>query len=373
MAASDYPVWGRVVGTGTALWCGMEPYMDSSIEIAVKQLAREMDSWRSIELGFRVKFMNHGGDADPRLFAAADFEGHYIETSVGKRVYEQRVVPADGEPSLVVYYTDGRRGADLLRRATSGREGTQVTIKPSFANEANSGWTYRPEPLKYFFVGKVPLPRALREAVPLGESRRLGRACDVYLVSSVKGSPTPVVVYHLDRVTSIPLEVLAFADERGRSEDRPLFVWSAESLDDVEGHHLSLNSVLTRSTATTPPKVLYQWKIVVDSVRFDRDYQESLFWPKIGPETKVIDTISKKVVFTPTKEATRHSEDQSSSVAPIQAISPGDWTGALSWVSLGLGISVLFTGFLLWLRRGANGNSGDVPNRRAAEAAGGSD
>jgi len=38
-------------------------------------------------------------------------------------------------------------------------------------------------------------------------------------------------------------------------------------------------------------------------------------------------------------------------VAPIRATPPGDWTGTASLVGIGLGLAILATSLVMWLRR----------------------
>lgn len=324
--------------------------MPNAAESAAQKLAWEMESWKSIEIRFHEDFVNKDPARkpdEPRTFRSTD---HYIETAAGQRVYDTRMTTElEKGTGVSIEYTDGSKCAQLLRTDEGGVAGQeQVTIKRSFYCE-NDGVTYRPDPLKYLYVGLKPLHEDLARAEHLGEGRRLDRPCDRFVFTQVNGkNDQRHLVYWLDRETGITLRFEYYDDAKLRSGGRPDHVWNAQSLDDVGGRHLVMRSQVLQldPEGTDPQRVLVQYDVITDEVVFDRDYPKSTFWPAVTKGTKVFDMIANKVIMPQRKPGPR-----ATTATPIRAIDPDGWGLSYSTVGLLLGAAALLAGLLLWWRR----------------------
>ncbi|MDX2037778.1 MAG: hypothetical protein SFX72_14095 [Isosphaeraceae bacterium] len=321
--------------------------MNDPAALAAKRLSWELESWKSIEIRSHEDFRNsrnHG----PEQFSTYRCEYHYIETAAGERRYDERLMPDGKADALITQnYHDGTLSANLIRNEVDGIGGDQVTISRVFAQEDN-GFTYRAQPLAQFYVGTEPLPKALAKSTYLGGDRRLGRDCERFLFTKVGTARTATdLVYWLDKATGVPLEVESFANEQDRNEHRVRSIWSAQSLDRIDGRHIPLRSELL--VFDNSGKVDKTYKIVVDSVRFDQSYPKSTFRPLITKGATVYDTVRKKATFP------NEPVDGSgmSSTSPIRAVEPGVSSLTASSLSILLGVCILSSGLVLWWRRRA--------------------
>lgn len=321
---------------------------------ASERLAWTMGSWRSIDLQLHVDYALNKA-VDDQSKATTKMVERYIETATGQRMFEQRMTLANGQEMRSVYYADGGHCADLQRIKLPDREFDAVRIKREFSIEGAAGWHVCPEPLKYLYAGLRPLYEVLPEMQHLGEARHLGREGDLFLLAKTPSYKGPEAVFLLDRATAAPLKVKLYRTEQDRLADRPHSVWSAESLDLVEGRHLPLNSEEVIYSPAEPPEPRVVRKIIVDSVRFDRDYPASTFRPAIGPETQVTDLIANK--WTPSKapkSPARREETVAATSPPIRATPTKDWTPLLPTAASLLGLAIItIAGILWWRRRGS--------------------
>jgi len=327
--------------------------MSNPADLAAKKLAWEMESWSSIEMKSQEDMVNHTAANDPKQWSKAHFEHHYIASAAGERMFKIRITPAAGKEHRQTNYFDGARAAGVLDTDSGGWDHQQATIKRAFGTEDRIGWSEAPDPLRQFYVGLVPIHKALATAVPLGDARHLDRDCDTFLFPQVKGLQRPVdVVVTLDRTTAVPLKLIIYPTEQARSEERPESTWIAESLDEVEGHHLPLKSTVTHYLATGGKESL-RVKVVVDEVHYNREFPKSTFWPTFGPDAVIMDQITGKMTApTPTQMKARNAALAAKSTAtPIRAVSPGSWVPSASSAAMGLGLAALLVGLVLWWRR----------------------
>jgi hypothetical protein len=343
------PIAGRTLSDPQSPSHG-EYRMAGPAEVAAQRLSWEMESWKSIELRSHEDFVN-SEDHDPSQFSGYHCKYHYIETAAGERMFEERLVPQGSKETFVsINYTDGKRSATLLRPEIDGVGKDQIDIKQAFATETD-GRTYRPVPLRYYYVGLEPLPEVLSKAVHQGTRRHLDRDCDLFLFAGVRsGQGTTDYVYWLDHASSIPLKVEFYEGEKARSENRPLAVWSAESFDKVEGRHLPLRSELVHLGAAGPRigDVEGRYQVVVDSVNFDREFPKSTFWPVITSDATVYDFVHNKV--TSPKKPSADTQGTTAS-PPIRAVESSDGVLSSSTLVMFIGVTILACGLLLWWRR----------------------
>ena len=214
-------------------------------------------------------------------------------------------------------------------------------------------------PLLYHYVGREPLHEALPEAEHLGADRVAGRDCEIFRFAQVEWTSPQDLVYHLDKETSIPLKVESFRDRASFDAGKPLWVWTADKLERVDGHPVVRDSTQV-DYAAGGAEPAFTRTFRVESIAFDKDYPASTFWPVFQPGVGVLDVIAGKSYREPGADpeaevdasASRGGEAATTTAQPLQAIPPGHWTSTLSTVSLGLGISVLVASLaVVWWRR----------------------
>lgn len=322
--------------------------MENPAEVASAKLAREVGSWKSIELRLHNDYEEFDRSHESGV---SHYRGkaRYIETADGRRMYDQRL-PLGGDSTIGVSigYWDGSRSASLDREDRNGVAGAeQVVIKRTFLMEEN-GFTHRPEPLWSLYAGLEPLHQSLSKAELLGERKQLNHLCDLFLVRRIRGGQDPLCcVYWLDRVTAMPLRVETFDDESMRADDRPSSVWTALSLDEVHGHHLALKSEVAfyAPRGPKPRDPVIRNVVVVDEVTFDREYPRETFWPTITEKTTVIDYF-KNTISSPQK-----TRDGSATAEPIRAVDGSLGIPSAAVASLVLGVVLLVAGMVVWWRR----------------------
>jgi len=285
---------------------------------------------------------------DPE-FPAKDFtlvDEHYIETALGQRTCDTTHLQGDEVVRRFSLFSDGSRCADVQCDAHPPDHQKSVFIKRTYSQEDGNDRMNRPQPIQLLYVCREPLHKALPKAESLGTGTVLGRDCDIFLFRQLRWRVPQDHVYYLDRATSIPLKVESFKNQAARDAAEPLWVWTAESLDKVQGHFIPLNCQMVRFK----PNVT--WKYHVESVVFNKEYTASTFWPVLQPGVFVRDFISQKSYKVPGAEKTTlGAPERSSNAQPIQAIPPQGYLSALSTVSFGVGLVVFFVGIAIWMRR----------------------
>ena len=311
--------------------------MDEVAELHADQLGWVLGSWKSITLKSAESFENR--DVGSKQYSAYEASFHYIETATGRRYLEDVTDPeGDAVTKTSRYYTDASKSGMLLARA--GAPTQQLTIKRAFGTE-DKGQTNRPAPLNYLYVGLIPLPEALPQATYLGEKTTSGRICDVFVFAGEQATTTSDVrVYWLDRETSVPLRVEAYASEDARVKGHPLFVWAAKPVDGASVLGLPTSYRLTRYHAGqgNGSEVWFQVDGVVESITLDAIYPESTFWPEITPQTVINDRINNRYI-----SASMPATDTTTAAVaePIRASPQPEWTSVLSKALLPVGVALL--------------------------------
>lgn len=334
--------------------------METPNEIAAERLAWEMGAWNSIELRMRHDFTSHKADPlDPPVFDRV--EEHYIETALGQRYYETLSIDSKSDQitfRLIRYGQEGRSVDVTYDRENTSKQ-YHALVKRAFANEDKSDRPEKPIPHVFYYVGRKPLYEVLPEAEYIGTDQVLGRDCEIFRISQVQWHTPQDLVYHLDKETSIPLKIESYRDEESRVERHPQWVWTADAIEQFDGHPVVVKS--TQLDYTAPGSELsFTRTFQVQSISFNKDYPESMFWPDLQPGITVFDTITGKTYPAPgdprerqgDESANRESVATTSTSSPLQALPPSHWTSAFSTLSLGLGISVLLASLtLIWWRR----------------------
>jgi hypothetical protein len=333
-------------------------------EIVAQKLAWEVETRTSIELRVAAPIISSVADqAKPKLLDS--YEEHYIETAAGQRFCEFQGFLADKLTTREQHYGDGSKFADVTFDPRNLDRQQVVFIKRQFYMESRNDRRQIPPPLLFLYVGRTPLHKALPNGEYLGTDKVLGRECDLFLFPKVRWPVVQDQVFYLDRETAIPLKFVTYRNQEARERKQPAGEWVAESLDKVQGHFIPLKSTLTSKRPDGSNGTV--WRYTVKSVAFDKDYPASTFWPTRQPGVIVHDEFTGKTKSPPGKEKTDKASTApgqektkskaqpkattSTSSVQIQAVSPRNWTAALSSGSLGLGSAVLLTGILLWWRR----------------------
>ena len=167
-----------------------------------------------------------------------------------------------------------------------------IIFKRQYWMEDRSERRECPQPLRFLYVGREPIHKALPSAAYLGEDRVLNRACHVFLFAQVRWEIPQDHVYYLDKATSVPLKLASYRDQTARDQKKPLWVWTAESLDKVQDHFVSLKSKMIQYAEDLQPG--FTWTYSVISIQFDKDYPASMFSPAPQPGVTVLDSINSK-------------------------------------------------------------------------------
>ena len=253
-------------------------------------------------------------------------------------------------------YSDGTRCAYVeFKRAPLRDKQQSITITKTFMDEQISGYVMRPEPIRFHYVGLIPLHEAITKAKNIGSDRVAGRECDIFLFSDVPGNPSRQdLVYHLDASTSLPLKVEAFANRERRESANPSWVWEAGTLDLVQGFHVSLNSRYTsyfvKDGAASTKQLVNEYKI--DSLTFNKAHAASTFWPSYDKGVSINDLIARTSYYnTPNKKApVELASSVSATAQPIVADQPRDVTGWIAGGGVTIGGMLLIVGAFLWMR-----------------------
>jgi hypothetical protein len=316
------------------------------VELAVQRLAWELDVRKSVEVRAHTEIIQHKPDPQqPQVFDAVD--DHYIETAIGQRRCDTRYLKAGAAASHYEYFSDGPRAADVIFSEADVERQASAVIKRRYRMEDRSDRMQRPEPLQFLYVGREPLHKALPRASYVGEYQALERRCDAFLFTQVRWEVTQDLVYYLDKATSIPLKVESFRNETDRCDNRALWVWTAESFDNVDGHPVTLNCKMIAFSGESTPA--FTWNIHVRSITFDKDFPAAVFWPALQPGVKVLDTISGKSFEVP--GPTIPLPARATTVQPIEALPPRSWTSTISSVTLVAGAAIFILASVLWWRR----------------------
>ncbi len=326
--------------------------MNSSARELAEKLAWETDTRSSIEIHVGMKMVYN---RLPESMSNMDFntvDQTYIETASGQRFSDQRT-SLDGKLfSRHTDYCDGKRSGRLVYNRDDLPSQELFTIKRFFGKEEQSRKIDRPRPLDLLSIGRKPLAQALVEsAIPLGEGRIIDRPCDLFLFERVPSAVPQDHVYYLDRETGVPLHVMSFLDRPARERNEPVWTWTAESLDEVDGHHIPFKSTMVAPLRGPQKGITITHHFTVSSVQFDQKYPPSMFWPTYQPGLGVVDTISNKTMIVPGKAPEPQAKVTMAVGEPIRATPASDGSRVASVVALALGVSLLAAGLFAYFRR----------------------
>lgn len=317
-----------------------------------ERLAWEMATWRSVEMRVRVTYQRNEVAPNGDL-AFTEVDQHTIETQAGQRVFHERMLMHNGKRLIQTSYRDGERFAASHEDEVAGQAFSAVEILNAYPREGVNRLSNRPAPLQFFYSALEPLPRSLARAESLGEARVSGRECDSFLVKvgDARTKDGLLSTYCLDRATSLPMEVRVYADESSYAARQPLAVWTARALKDVEGHLFPMDSILSSYSRGSDSPVVVR-DLHVEELHFNREYPQTTFWPKIGPETQVVDMVSGKSHPSSLAADLSRQATQATARQPIEATDSRVVWDYWPVLAVGLGLALVVGGLVLRRRRG---------------------
>jgi hypothetical protein len=342
--------------------------MNDTLDAMIANLLRETSGWESIEVQVEISQTLHVAIGRNLPVTGTKIE-HLIETAAGQRFFKMKGCAPEEACAFMAGYRDGKRCAYVeSKRPPHESEQKSITITKSFMNEQLTGFRHGPSAVALRnFVGLIPIHQALPKAIRMGQSRVMERPCEIFRFPRVPTSQgTCELVYHLDSVTSIPLKVEIFADDSMITAQTPSSIWEATSFDTIQGFHVALNSKYD-SFIQRDDRHTHQLTEVqkVKTIAFNQKYDSSTFWPTYQPSVYINDLIQRNHYFnTPNKKA----PESITTTPDAQAIigGPQDTIFSATYLGLGVGITCLCIGMILWIqgiKRGRNGSQRGITNR----------
>jgi hypothetical protein len=282
----------------------------------------------------------------------------YAATGRGQRYFDERVT-FEGGGNHRAAYSDGKKNANVTFLQDNSEKQEYIQIGLDFMGETEIGFVQAPEPLRFYHVGLVPLPKALPKAQTMGNERVIGRDCGVFHFKSVgpaRGKQS--LVYHLDSATGIPLRVSAFDNPDAMQAKTPNWVWEAQELSDADGHLFPIKSSRT-SYLKLPTKsggIEFELDrtcaIVVDKIEFEPKLSSTSFWPTLQPGVEVSDLIQNRRYTVPDKAETQalqpQQTNQSIQTQPIRVGAPSGEGISSYTVGLVLSLVIFCIAGALW-------------------------
>ncbi|WP_435017931.1 hypothetical protein TA3x_005553 [Tundrisphaera sp. TA3] len=322
--------------------------MDPITNELAQHLTRRFESQESVEIRVQTKITP--GPAVPNAPGSFDtHEEHYVETAAGQRFCEIRGTTDGVLKSHSIHYGSGTRFADLSFDREDPSRPVMLQIKRHYYLEDSSGRKEVPVPLRFFYVGREPLHEALAHGRHLDEGEVIGRKCELYLFPQVRMFNAPQdQVYYLDRATGTPLKFEFYRDETARAENKTLGVWTAKSVENIQGRLVVVDS--TQAAFDPDGNSLGQWKFHVESIAVNRPYPATMFWQPPPPGVSVMDTIANKAYQVPGGAPPAPKKEASVGVDPVRAVAPREWPAAELAAMSGAAL-LLAVGISLWRRR----------------------
>jgi len=263
---------------------------EDGLEQIIENLLRQ-SSFRSIQL--KVDIDQENISINPGTFTA---HTTYLQTDQGARFFDYKSDPGPtGHVSHRTHFCDGKKSASIDYKRGEPERQQQILISHSFGIERNFGFFDAPDPLRWFYVGLTPLAESLPKGERLADGIVIGRSCDVFHFKKVGSRGPQSLVYYLDKKTSVPLRVSAYADPDRIRKDKPNWTWEATSLDLVSGRSFPLSSTYKAFDVSMGPAGILEsnpsitQKIQVKEVTFDAAIPASSFWPVVQEDVEILD------------------------------------------------------------------------------------
>ncbi len=260
----------------------------SDREAIIARVSDDLHWWTSIRIE-TSETMEHSKALAERLSKdemkpAGRIDSRYFETAAGERRLSTSSFLVNGKV---------QRGEDVFKDGKATRsyfdpdkpsKPISVKVGTTFGGEAVMGGTNRPIPLKYAYVGKIPLDQALAKARNLGHGEAFSTPCDRFLfvdVPGVVGMPPQNHLYYLRQQDSLPVRVESYSGPDPATA-RKIWVWEAEKVDVVQGRPVVVKSVST-SYETDGATVRSTRHHEVKHIVFNEKTDAECFRPALAP------------------------------------------------------------------------------------------
>lgn len=311
----------------------------------------EMHWWKSIKVDV-TQNIEHTAESRARFAGvtlAKQTDFNYTETAAGERRLTVIQTLADGTVNRKEHYFDGRKSATVQNDKDQPEKQKDAKIGSTFGTEASIPGSDRPMPLKYQYVGRIPLYEALEKAQDLGEAEIDAKPCDKFMFNDVLfGQVRQNLLYFLRRDGALPVRIESY-DGADPATARRLWIWESQKVDVVQGHPFVVKSVLTQfnrdgnvqmTTHSEVKHVAFNDKVGMETLR-----------PIIAPEVKVSDTFAGKIVVPALNEAGAASESPGVVGSVEVANQPVGGHQVAMYSFWGLVVSLLAAGLALKSRR----------------------
>ncbi|WP_165245196.1 hypothetical protein [Paludisphaera soli] len=278
----------------------------SDREAIIARVSDDLHWWTSIRIE-TSETIEHSKEAAERFSKDGSKPGsrrdsRYFETAAGERRLSTSSFLANGKVQRGEdVFKDGKATRSYFEPDKPSRP-TSVKVRPAFGGETAMGGVDRPVPLKYAYVGRVPLDQALAKARDLGPGEALSAPCDKFMfddVPGVVGMPPQHHLYYLRQEDSLPVRVESY-NGPDPATARKIWVWEAEKVDVVQGRPVVVKSV---STAYEPDgaTVRSTRRHEVKYIAFNEEVGAECFRPAVAPGTEAA-TVSLSAAPTPVME-----------------------------------------------------------------------
>lgn len=326
----------------------------SDLQSISMQIAQQMKWWTSVQLDVRDR-IQHTRESEAILSRFATLvtqtDYHYEETAAGERRLSTSSTYKDGRVQRSEDYFDGRKAAAAEFSKEDPVKQSRVSKGGSFGREQSFGHTNRPTPLKWYYVGKIPLYEAVAKARSLGEEEIASTPCVKYMFDDVVLGQTPQsLLYYLRKEDSLPIRIESYKGPDPAATPKQ-WIWEADKVDVVQGHPVVVRSHLIRYNADSSVvrNTLYS---EVKHVAFNKKIGMETFRPIITPEAEIRDGVTGRIQ----RPARKEQEGQYAAVDLPEttmgaAVPPPASTQVFTGVSYGMGTLLVLVGVILTLRR----------------------
>jgi len=310
-------------------------------------LACDFESIKSVELKVHQELIYEN---PPPNLVYNIIDEHYIDDMNLHKYYGAEYKDGDKLYMRTENYQNGPKSAFVSFDDINPDIQTSMVVKRDFGREDQSDRVERPVPILYWYVGKTPLYQALDKAEYGGKSKVGDREAHAFIFKNVRWFRTQDHVFYIDAASRIPIKVVAYSSAEDRAADKPIWIWTALKVEEIQGRKIPVISEMVTNEAPGGP-ISTTKKFEVLSMKFGGVYPASTFWPQEEPGVSVVDAVTGKLSSTPGVNPARELR-LAPEGAGVVAMQEPDMFAAASWVSVGLGLAVLLVAAAVLWRRG---------------------
>ncbi|WP_165072713.1 hypothetical protein [Paludisphaera rhizosphaerae] len=324
----------------------------------IAKSAEEMHWWKTIRVDVTQTIERSSASLDKfaGVTLAKQTDYHYTETAAGERRLSLVMTLVDGTVSRKEQYFDGRKGTTIQYDKDHPEKQTAARTGKTFGSEASIPGADRPIPLKYQYVGNIPLHEALEKAQDLGEAEIDAKPCDKFMFNDVLlGQVRQNLLYFLRRDDALPVRVESYDGPDPATAHR-LWIWESQKVDVVQGHPFVVKSELTQFNRDGDVRMTTHSEVT--HVAFNEKVGSETFRPSISPNVEVSDAATGKILTPARKEADAvpkapEAVPKTSEATGVVEVAepPVGWDPVLVYSCWGLGVALLAAGLALKIRR----------------------